>query len=121
MNKWLILLIGGGLGTVLRFAVSVWANRQIEHSFPYGTLIVNLSGCLLIGMLAGWESANELHENTKLLLFVGLMGGFTTFSSFSLETLQLLRSGAIGSAVIYVLVSTLGGLLLAAGGFKLTS
>lgn len=120
MNKWLLLIAGGGIGTLLRFLLSTWASRQMGNTFPYGTLAVNLIGCLIIGMLAGWNSGHAFHENLHLLLFVGLMGGFTTFSSFSIETLQLIRSGSFLTAVAYISASNIGGVLLAAGGYKLT-
>jgi CrcB protein len=91
----------------------------MSSQFPTGTLTVNLIGCLIIGALAGLNNTHSLSENTRLLLFTGLLGGFTTFSSFSNETVQLLRTGHHLWAALYVVASNAGGFLLAAGGYAL--
>ena len=93
----LILLVGVGgfFGAVMRYVVTNWV-QDFFHvlSFPYGTLTVNLLGCLIIGLLGGLsESRNLLNQEARALLFIGVLGGFTTFSTFGYETVQLLRDG----------------------------
>jgi len=93
----LILLvgIGGFFGAVMRYLVAGWVQDGLRTlSLPYGTLTVNVVGCLLIGLLAGLsENRNFLGPETRALLLIGVLGGFTTFSTFSYETFQLLRDG----------------------------
>ena len=87
--------VGGFIGAVLRYLISDWVNG-IFHilSLPYGTLTVNVIGCLLIGILAGLsENRNLLGPETRALLLVGVLGGFTTFSTFGNETVELLKDG----------------------------
>jgi len=93
----LILLVGVGgfFGAVMRYVVTNWV-QDFFHvlSLPYGTLTVNLLGCLIIGLLGGLsESRNLLNQEARALLFIGVLGGFTTFSTFGYETVQLLRDG----------------------------
>ncbi|MFM7217685.1 MAG: fluoride efflux transporter CrcB, partial [Bacteroidota bacterium] len=112
MGKWTVLFIGGGVGTILRFLLSAWTTRQLGSQFPFGTLSVNLIGCLAIGFLAGSIASHPIPEMWRNFLFVGILGGFTTFSSFGLESLQLLRAGHVFSMSLYLVASNLGGLLL---------
>ena len=113
--------VGGFLGSVLRYLVGGWVHRGLNSPwFPYGTLVVNLTGCLLIGLLAGLtESHQVINPEGRLFLFIGLLGGFTTFSTFAYETSTFLEDGQIvaaslnvGVQVIFGLVSVwLGGLI----------
>ena len=93
----LILLVGAGgfFGAVMRYLVSGWAQEVFRGlSLPYGTMTVNITGCLLIGLLAGLsENRNLLGPETRALVLVGVLGGFTTFSAFSYETVELLKAG----------------------------
>ena len=93
----LILLVGVGgfFGAVMRYVVTNWVQDFFHDlSLPYGTLTVNLLGCLIIGLLGGLsESRNLLNQEARALLFIGVLGGFTTFSTFGYETVQLLRDG----------------------------
>jgi fluoride exporter len=98
------IMLGGAVGTGLRYGVgqSVGGANQ----FPIGTMTVNLLGCLLIGALATlFSQMADLSETLRLAILVGFLGGFTTFSSFGLDTLRLLESGRIGAAVTYVVIS----------------
>lgn len=102
------VMLGGAAGSALRYGVSVWLNPSVGAGIPWGTLTVNVIGCLLIGWMANWMTGSN--EALRLGVLVGLLGGFTTFSSFGLETIRLVQSEQIGAAVIYVLVSNFAGL-----------
>lgn len=110
----LIVGIGGFIGSALRYLVAGWV-QQVSKSldFPYGTLAVNLLGCFVIGFLAQLaETRGILASETRLLVFIGLLGGFTTFSSFGNETLNLARDGQMFDALTNVLANVAFGLLL---------
>lgn len=100
--------LGGALGSVARYACSGLAARWLGASFPWGTLLVNVTGSFLIGALAALVTIDGkplLGADARALVMVGVLGGFTTFSSFSLETLNLARAGAVGAASAYVAAS----------------
>lgn len=119
--NYLLLAAGGAIGTVLRFAlVSTSIQYFRQPVFPWGTLLVNLIGSLIIGILAGLNESDLLHPGLRTFLFIGLLGGFTTFSSFSLETFQLFRQSQYMLAISYILASTIFGILLAVAGFFLS-
>ncbi|MDR1283301.1 MAG: fluoride efflux transporter CrcB [Opitutaceae bacterium] len=108
-----LVAFGGGLGSVARFLLSAYASGGTPGwRFPVGTFLVNLAGCLVIGAL--WAAAERwpvvLTPHLRLLLFTGVLGGFTTFSSFGLETVLLLRRGETGVAGLYVALSLVCGL-----------
>jgi CrcB protein len=99
--------LGGSLGAALRFLIGEWA-RQIPSlsSFPWATLGINVTGSLLLGALAGGALLGEsASPQLRALLMIGVLGGFTTFSSFSLETVAMLQSGAWARAFLYTLAS----------------
>lgn len=101
MYVWVAL--GGAAGSVARYACSLAALRWLGTGFPWGTLFVNVTGSFAIGVLASLATADGrplLGPDARALLLVGVLGGFTTFSSFSLETLSLARSGALGAALL---------------------
>ena len=111
------VMAGGALGSGARYLIATRLNAtQIMVGFPLGTLCVNLAGCLIIGLLSG--ALPEDHPY-RLLLMVGLLGGFTTFSSFGLETTTLINEGRIIHAALYVFISNVGGCLLAWMGSRL--
>lgn len=114
----LLLVAGGGAaGSVLRYLVSDTVQR-LYPALPIGTLAVNVSGSLLIGLFAGLVEYRELFgPGARLLLVVGVLGGYTTFSAFSLETLSLLRSGQSLLALLNVLLQLSLGVAAAAAGF----
>lgn len=112
--------LGGSIGSVVRYALSRLIHSQYDGHFPVGTFVVNCVGCLLIGVVAGYiERSGLFLEPMRLFLIVGIMGGFTTFSSFSYESIMLLRNGFYLSVVAYVTLSVIVGTLLTAGGFFL--
>ena len=113
----LILALGGALGTVLRYYSAHFISKYYGMAFPVGTLAVNLSGSLLIGFLWGLFELHFVSHQLRLFLIIGLLGGFTTFSSFSIENLNLIREGAVKLALLNILISNIGGILLAYLGF----
>jgi CrcB protein len=121
MHQLLYVAAGGAIGAALRFWVSSWINRHSLTNVPEGTLFVNLLGSLAIGWLWGiFMAQSEVPLRLQLFLVTGLLGGFTTFSSFSLENWQLIEQGHWRSFIVYVLLSNIGGLALAFAGFKLS-
>ena len=121
---WIAIAVGGALGAVARHGVNHVAHAQwFTTRFPVGTLIVNLVGCLLIGVLAGLLAAGRLamRPHWREFVFVGVLGGFTTFSSFGLDTFVLARTQSTASAVLNVLVQVLGGLLAVWAGYHLAT
>ncbi|MEZ5003998.1 MAG: fluoride efflux transporter CrcB [Chitinophagales bacterium] len=116
----LLVALGGAVGASLRYIVAVFINRTFASAVLSGTLTVNLLGSLVIGVLMGLLSTQaNFSEKTYLLLVVGILGGFTTFSSYSFENLELLQQGMYRNFVLYLLISNIGGILLAFLGYKL--
>lgn len=122
LSQSLLVGTGGFVGAVLRFGVSGAVQRSAGFSsFPYGTLVVNVAGCLVIGLLSGLaESRQVLTPEARLLLLIGVLGSFTTFSTFGYETLTLLRDGALLRAVANVMLHVGLGLGAAWGGLALS-
>lgn len=110
-----IVLVGVGsfIGGVLRFGLSRWIYKVLDKPwFPYGTLAVNVSGCLVIGVLAGLaEARSSFDAELRLFVFVGILGGFTTFSAFALETLYLARETTGVAALTNIALQMILGLL----------
>lgn len=103
---YLIVFLGGGLGAALRHGVNLGAARLLGTGFPFGTLTVNVVGSLAIGLIAAWFAfRGDASQHWRLFFTTGLLGGFTTFSAFSLDVALLYERGAIGLAVLYVLLS----------------
>jgi len=112
IKNFLIVGLGGGAGTMLRYAVQKIFNVRGTGAFPTGTLFVNISGCFLIGILWGLVSRSlTWNEEMKLLLMTGFCGGFTTFSAFTLEGIGLLKENKTALFLIYLTASVVGGLL----------
>lgn len=117
MQKIIFVGIGGGIGAIIRYLVTIQSAKMINSNFPLGTLIVNVAGGFLIGMITELSMSTDLiSPNFKLFLTTGIMGGLTTFSTFSLETINLISDGRylIGIVnVIFNLFLSLGGVALA--------
>lgn len=113
---WLVVFIGAGLGGACRHAVNLAAARLLDPGFPYGTLTVNVVGSLLMGLLVGGLAGQgEATHVWRLFLATGVLGGFTTFSAFSLDAVALGEGGSVGWAMLYVAASvglSLGALML---------
>jgi len=102
MSKFLLVGVGGFLGSMARYAVGgVVGRMRAGWTFPLETLLINVSGCIVIGLLAGLSESRGLFSgNTRAFLFVGVLGGYTTFSTFGYESFQLLRDGQWSSAAL---------------------
>lgn len=110
----LLVFLGAGLGGVLRF----WVSESISspaNGFPLATLLINAAGCLVIGCLIG--AMPTMSSVTRLIVVIGLLGGFTTFSAFARETVDLWQAGRLSTAAAYVVSSNVLSIALAAGGF----
>jgi CrcB protein len=108
VNGVVLVAIGGGLGSILRYLTSGLAARWLGLDFPYGTLIVNVVGSFLIGVVQALaEEASVMPEPARLFLSAGVMGGFTTYSAFSYETVRLVELDAFGRALANVVITTL--------------
>lgn len=107
MDRLALIALGGAIGSVLRYVVSVAAARWVGPEFPYGTLIVNLTGAFLIGLVQQIATdAAALPENARLFLATGILGGLTTYSAFSYETVRLVEANAWPQAGVNVIVTT---------------
>lgn len=104
--------LGGAVGSSLRYIVSVLIQSQTSNGFPFGTMLVNVSGCFLIGLLIGttMTAPIKLNENLRLLFATGFCGGFTTFSAFSAEAITYIDKGDVGLATAYIFLSVFLGL-----------
>lgn len=120
MHKLLLIGFAGFLGTVARYLISGYLARRVGETFPAGTLAVNLLGCFLIGALFYLLQERFLVDPLiRSLILIGLLGGFTTFSSFGLQTFTLLREGELFLAMANILLSNVGGLLMVWSGYVL--
>lgn len=119
MMKYFLLAAGGAIGTVFRYSLSGYAYRVTGGIFPWGTLAVNSLGSFVIGVLWGLFEVENMPAQARNFLFIGVLGGFTTFSSFALETMNLFREGELKLALYNVLASNMLALVLVCGGFLL--
>lgn len=116
----LIIGMGGAIGSILRYSTGVFIAKQFPNTIPTGTLFVNIIGCLIIGLLIGFFDKYQLINNQwKLLLITGFCGGFTTFSSFAAENLNLINNGQVIQAILYIILSVLLGLFAVWAGLAL--
>jgi CrcB protein len=117
MKHFLLVFVGAGVGGALRHGVNAAALRFFGSAFPYGTLAVNIAGSLVMGVLTGWFALKaDPGLEWRLFLATGVLGGFTTFSAFSLDTVLLWERGQFWHAGLYVLVSVSLSILAFAGG-----
>ena len=120
MLRLLLIGLAGLLGTLARYALSGFIARRFGETFPTGTLVVNIVGCFLAGFLFYLMQERFLvNDIVRTAIMIGFLGGFTTFSSFGLQTFTLLRDGEMGLATMNVLVSNVAGLLTVWAGYSL--
>lgn len=112
MKAILLVGLGGGIGSILRYLTSLLVSKQVSSVFPWGTFAVNIIGCLLAGIILGvLERQQVLNSDLKILLITGFCGGYTTFSAFSIENIHLLQNGHPLTALLYILISILLGII----------
>jgi CrcB protein len=115
MKIWILVFVGGGIGSLCRYLISRWINNNFLPGYPFlGTLIVNITGCLLIGFFVFYFTEGRFGPNSlnwRLLLVTGLCGGYTTFSSFTIENIQLIENKQILTFLTYTFASLVFGFL----------
>jgi CrcB protein len=114
-----LVLIGGGLGALLRYGTTLMCVRWFGAGFPWGTLMVNLAGCFLIGVIFALAERTQLiGPHGRLFLMTGFLGGLTTFSTYGLESVVALRGGDYSTTLANILVNNVGGLILVVAGVR---
>ena len=112
----MLVSLGAVIGAVARYLLSEATVRMFGDGFPYGTLLVNVIGCLVIGIFGGW-GIPDLSDTTKLLLITGLLGALTTFSTFGWESLELIQNGKLAVALVSIGLNVVVGLVAVYGGY----
>ena len=120
MNSLFPVMVGGAIGAGARHLVGQWVIARVGPGFPWGTLSINIAGGLAMGLLIGWLARGDAGETMRLFVGVGILGGFTTFSAFSLDFWVLLERGQTGQAFAYVLASVVGAIIACGLGLLIT-
>jgi len=120
MEKVLAVAIGGASGAILRYITFLYFDKGHDHYFPWATLFINLVGSFLIGFLWGLFDKIYVSPGIRLFIFVGLLGSFTTFSTFAFEVFNISRNGSMLQGLIYMIGTNIIGISLAAGGYYLS-
>jgi CrcB protein len=102
MNNLLLIFIGGGLGSVSRYALGIFISEKFKSFFPWGTLSINILACFILGVVTAWIAAKGDNSSLRMLIGVGFCGGFSTFSTFTAETMNMLSRGQTASALLYI-------------------
>lgn len=117
--KFLYLALGGSIGAILRYLVSIYSIKHLVWGFPMGTLFVNLIGSFLIGFAFVFLGREQISLNLRVFLFIGIFGSFTTFSTYMFESYEFFKLGDIKMALSYIAISNILGLLMVYLGFVL--
>jgi CrcB protein len=121
LNKYILIMLGGAVGSLCRYQMQGWAQTWISGTFPIGTLLVNVIGCFLIGALnTAFTGPFPIRPEYRIGIVVGILGGFTTFSAFGWETLALADDGQRTGATMNIVLSVLLGLVAVWAGSRLT-
>jgi CrcB protein len=118
---WIAFLIAAGLGATTRYVLDGWVQSRTGGTFPWGTFTVNISGCLILGILTGLGLYHDLGSTARTIAGTAGLGAYTTFSTFTFETVRLVEEGAVDAAVRNAAASFLVGLAAAAAGLALTA
>ena len=113
MSQWvrtLYVFLGGGLGASIRYGLGLWISSRTNISFPWGTFVINVTGSFLIGLILGWLVQSPASIGWRVFIVVGVLGGYTTFSSFAMETVNLLRERSYMYAASYLFGTCILGL-----------
>ncbi|MHB1172959.1 MAG: fluoride efflux transporter CrcB [Lacisediminihabitans sp.] len=123
MNPWIFALLAavGGIGASMRLLVDGLVRSRVDAAYPFGTTIINVSGALLLGLVTGLAGAHLVPEELRLILSTGFLGGYTTFSTASFETVRLLQDGRYGASLLNALGMLVAAVLAAALGLWLGS
>ena len=117
MLKYVMVGVGGALGSILRFWLGSYIGERMGTRFPYGTLVINVTGSFLIGLVfAVLTQRTQWSPNWRYLIPIGFIGGYTTFSSFEFETLRIIQDGQLGLGLLYVAASVIIGFIAVWGG-----
>jgi CrcB protein len=121
MNPYLLVAVGGALGSMARYGTGVLVGKAWDATFPLATMLINIVGSLAMGLFIGYlaRTTPSWQADARLFVAVGIFGGFTTFSSFSLDTIAMMERGEIGQALLYVLLSVVVGIAALYGGLVL--
>jgi fluoride exporter len=120
IEKVLAVALGGSIGAILRYLIFIFFQRTHNQSFPWSTLLINLAGSFLIGFLWGFFDKIYVSPGVRLFLFVGILGSFTTFSTFAFDVFSLGRDGSIKYMFLYIFATNIFGIALAYGGYYLS-
>lgn len=121
MLQILLVALGGGIGSVARYLLGGWFATRFGAAFPYGTFVINVTGSFIIGLFLAFQERIWLDPNWRLFFAVGLVGGYTTFSTFEYETIRLLQDGQMLPGAFYLVGSVVTGALATIGGIALGS
>jgi CrcB protein len=109
VTRFLLVCLGGAFGTGARYLFGGWAQRALGTAFPYGTLIINMVGSFLLAVIMYWSlEVGLIPANARIVLATGVMGGFTTYSTFNYETLKLLQVGSLGTGALNLIATVVG-------------
>ncbi len=120
MLNLLFIALGGAIGALLRYGISGWVQRGTGSTFPWGTMAVNMIGCFVIGLCGALLAGPYLREEYRPFILIGVLGSFTTFSTFGYETFELVNDGQFARAGLNILLSNLVGLAAVWIGYRLT-
>ena len=120
-SAWVVFLVAAGIGATSRYLLDGWVQDRTRGAFPWGTFTVNVSGCVLLGVLTGLGLYHDLDTTTSTVLGTGGLGAYTTFSTFTFETIRLAEEGALDQAFRNAAASVLVGLAAASAGLALTA